>query len=281
MQPLDPSLPPAEACWSAGAALANRDNHFQRQQHTLLQQQQRMMNMQTAGMACYQGQRIVLQAPAGMTMMHQQPEQQLVFAPGGTQQYTQPQQQQQQMLLLQQQQQQQMLLVQQQGHSTGAAGFANLPMSSAGPSGMAAGGFTVMQVQASQLQASTPQMQMQHSAPGSNQPTYVWLQVPEAAASSSSGAYMPAHGVSGACNQQVQAGMPAQGVYVQSPHTSAGFMQQAGTLSNTGPAGVAMGLPGGLRGLPELQQQFALSSKGMDLRESTMPVVGFQTLSLQ
>lgn len=138
-----------------------------------------------------------------------------------------------------------------------------------------------MQVQAPQLQASTPQMQMQHSAPGSSQPTYVWLQVPETVTSSSSGACMAAHGVSGACNQQLQAGMPAQGVYVQSPHTSAGFMQQAGTLSNTGPAGVAMGLPGGLRGLPELQQQFALSSEGMDLREGAMPVVGFQTLSLQ
>jgi hypothetical protein len=269
MQPLDPSLPPAEACWSAGAALTNRDNHFQRQQQALLLQQQRMMGLQPAGMAPYQGsQQVALQhAPAAMPMLHQQPQQQLVFAPGATPQYTQ-----QQMLMLQQQQQ--------QGPSTSAAGYTGLPMSSTGPAGMSAGGFPVMQMQAQQLRTSTPQLQMQNSAPGSStQPTYVWLQVPETP--TSSGAYMAAHGMGAAQHQQLQAGMPAQGGYVHSPQASAGvaagFMQQAGMLGSTGPAGMAMGLPG----LPQLQQQFALSSEGMALQENTLPVMGFQNLGLQ
>lgn len=274
LQSLDPSLPPAEACWSAGAALHNRGSRFQRQQPQMHQQQQ-LTGMQPAGMAGgHQGQHLqaspVMNAPADNMMVQQQGQQQVVMMapaqvyaahgmPPGIQ--YQPQQQ------YQQHPQQQQVMMLQQAPSTGGsvgAGYGIMPMQNAG--------MHVMQRQAQQ-QPQAPGMQVQqvqYSTLTSTQPTYVYLQVPDNTASNS-GAYVspqgamqvagmpatvglimqPVQGImlDGYMPQQQQQVMPAQAAYVQSPHMQTpvpGGFVQGSTLSP-----VAAAPPG----IPELQQQ--------------------------
>lgn len=87
-QPLDPNLPPAEARWSAGAALSNKSHYATHRQQQLLiqQQQQQYLAMAAAGAPDYLGQERpavggVLQASTAVGGAQQQ-QQMLLLAPG-------------------------------------------------------------------------------------------------------------------------------------------------------------------------------------------------------
>jgi hypothetical protein len=204
--------------------------------------------------------------------------------PAGMQQF--PQQQYLQQQSPRQQLPQQQVVLMQQSPNTGGAvagGYASMPMSSTGVSGLPAGvmqsAYMPAQVQAPQLQPQAPHMQ--YSAAAGNQPTYVWLQVPEnRAPSSSGGAYVRAAGPVQAAGvpmqsvmqpvqgvmldgylpqQQQQQAAPAQAAYIQLQQMQAlacapGSFMPAGGLP--GNAGAPVVVCAGMQALPELQQQF-------------------------
>lgn len=229
VQPLDPGLPPAEACWSAGAVLSHRGKHSRQQRH----QGQHMMSMPPmSSAACYPGQlppgSAMMQGPPGFMLPQQHQQAQVLVVnslpaceapgapalnPGVPGLYMQqqppppppppPQQQQQQVVILQAG----------QGTSSPACpgGYATItmPMPMGHTGVLQTGGTqTAYVVPAQAVMPATPPQQgvqysMQQQQGPAGQPTYI-LQMPDGSFSSS--------GTQMAAGQVVQVGVPVSGI---------------------------------------------------------------------